>query len=606
MKNRWQKKSLQQTMMYGFGALFSVSLLAFLLFFLRSYQEELQTEIERMEEYNEQLTINLDSILNSTESFLYLHFSDDKIRNLLCSDDSDIDAESQKATENNLEEYLKLLVDMENDVLRAVIVTRDGRIYKSVEEIEDDYIERMSYLIKDVQWEKDTPGYFSPVHKETISLVEHKVVSVIRPVWNIVDEEPIATIYLDLDFDKLSNQWYRSAKMNQSFEFFILGEGELLFDSQKGELSQTETMEELTQKSKTLVQMQEKQGLLKLHGKQCVASAVKHEDTGWYLVQYLSVWGLVLQILDNMSVLLVVLIGVVLITAAGSYALAKWVSHPVKELSDFMGNVADISEEGQEIAFFPREQVEGTEEIQQMIESYNAMAKRINDNIIKDYIYKLNQKQAELKMLQFQINPHFLYNALNTISSIAQLQDVDYIPEIASGLSDMFRYNIDGREIVSIREEITQTENYMCIQKIRFPERFSVEISVEEELFDCKVLKFILQPIVENSYKYGFTEKKKKDILRIRGYREAEETIILIVEDNGVGMEEEKVQAINEALAREAGFEAAAGIGLRNVNARIKNYYGEPCGIWLESCLGEYTRVYLRVKSMDVSQEKRG
>ena len=71
--------------------------------------------------------------------------------------------------------------------------------------------------------------------------------------------------------------------------------------------------------------------------------------------------------------------------------------------------------------------------------------------------------------------------------------------------------------------------------------------------------------------------------MRIRGYREAEETIILIVEDNGVGMEEEKVQAINEALAREAGFEAAAGIGLRNVNARIKNYYGEPCGIWLES-----------------------
>ena len=83
-----------------------------------------------------------------------------------------------------------------------------------------------------------------------------------------------------------------------------------------------------------------------------MASAVKHEDTGWYLVQYLPVWGLVLQILDNMSVLLVVLIGVVLITAAGSYALAKWVSHPVKELSDFMGNVADISEEGRRLLFF--------------------------------------------------------------------------------------------------------------------------------------------------------------------------------------------------------------------------------------------------------------
>lgn len=606
MRGRGGKKSFQQKMMYGFGALFAVSLLAFLVFFIRSYRREMQTEIEHMEEYNQQLAMNLDSVLDNTDSFLYLHFSDDKIRNLLCSDDSDIDPESQKAAEENLEEYLKLLVDMGHDVLRAVIVTEDGRLYKSVEEIEDDYIERMDRLTKDVHWEKGMPGYFSPVHKETISLVEHKVVSVIRPVWNIVQEEPIATIYLDLDFDKLSNQWYRSAKMNQSFEFLILGEGQVLFDSQKGDASETETIEELIQKCKTLVQTEKKQGLLKLHGQESVISVTKHEDTGWYLVQYLPVWRLALQILGNMSVLLVVLAAVILITAAGSYALAKWVSRPVKELSEFMGSVAGVSLEGQEISLFPQKKSEGTEEIQQMIQSYNAMTKRINDNIIKEYIYRLNQKQAELKMLQFQINPHFLYNALNTISSIAQLQDVDYIPEIASGLSDMFRYNIDGREIVSIREELTQTENYMCIQKIRFPERFSVEISVAEELLDCKILKFILQPIVENSYKYGFTGKKKQDILRIQGCREADKTIVLMVEDNGVGMEEEKVQAMNEALAGEVGFEAAAGIGLRNVNARIKNYYGDSCGIWLESCPGKYTRVYLRVKEIEVSQEKRG
>lgn len=111
---------------------------------------------------------------------------------------------------------------------------------------------------------------------------------------------------------------------------------------------------------------------------------------------------------------------------------------------------------------------------------------------------------------------------------------------------------------------------------------------------------------MENSYKYGFTGKKKQDILRIQGCREADKTIVLMVEDNGVGMEEEKVQAMNEALAGEVGFEAAAGIGLRNVNARIKNYYGDSCGIWLESCPGKYTRVYLRVKEIEVSQEKRG
>ena len=281
--------------------------------------------------------------------------------------------------------------------------------------------------------------------------------------------------------------------------------------------------------------------------------------------------------------------------------LAKNVSRPVKELSQFMGRVADVPEEEKEIALFSKKDTESTEEILQMIDSYNAMAKRINDNIIKDYIYKLNQKQAELKMLQFQINPHFLYNALNTISSIAQLQDVEYIPEIASGLSDMFRYNIDGREIVTLREEITQTENYMGIQKIRFPERFLVEICVDEDLMDCKVLKFILQPIVENSYKYGFAEKRKKNVLCIRGYREKEDEIIIIIEDNGAGIEAEKVSKINEALAGDKGFEASAGIGLRNVNARIKNYFGEVCGIWLESDCGKFTRVYLKIRELQVS-----
>lgn len=207
-------------------------------------------------------------------------------------------------------------------------------------------------------------------------------------------------------------------------------------------------------------------------------------------------------------------------------------------------------------------------------------------------------------MLQSQINPHFLYNALNTISSIAQLQDVDYIPEIASGLSDMFRYNIDGREVVSLQEEITQTENYMSIQKIRFPERFVIEISVEQELLECQILKFILQPIVENSYKYGFKKKQKKDILRISGYREKGGDILLMIEDNGVGIEEEKVKCINETLAGEDGFETASGIGLRNVNARIRNYYGDNYGIWLESKLDSFTRVYLKVREISGSEKR--
>lgn len=600
MKKRRSRMTIQQKVLSGVGMLFACSFLALAIFFIQSYIQELNIELGHMRNYNRQLSMNLDRVVDTTSSFRYMHFSNDKIRNLLCSDDSDIDPEGQKKTEKDLEESLALLTDMGKDVLRAVIVTNDGRIYKSVEEIEDGYIKRMNVLLtQEKGWDQKKAGYFSPIHKTTVNLVEHYVVSMVSPIWNIVQEEPVAVIYLDLDFDKLTNQWYASVNLNQNYSFMILSEKQLLFDSEKSQ--EKENYQRLIKESRNMTESGKKDQIVKVHGKVCVISVEKNEDTGWYLMQYKPVSKLAERILNNTSALLLVLIGVIFITVTGSYVLAKNVSRPVKELSQFMGRVADVPEEEKEIALFSKKDTESTEEILQMIDSYNAMAKRINDNIIKDYIYKLNQKQAELKMLQFQINPHFLYNALNTISSIAQLQDVEYIPEIASGLSDMFRYNIDGREIVTLREEITQTENYMGIQKIRFPERFLVEICVDEELMDCKVLKFILQPIVENSYKYGFAEKRKKNVLCIRGYREKEDDIIIIIEDNGAGIEAEKVSKINEALAGDKGFEASAGIGLRNVNARIKNYYGEDCGIWLESDCGKFTRVYLKIRELQVS-----
>ena len=600
MKKRRSRMTIQQKVLSGVGMLFACSFLALAIFFIQSYIQELNIELGHMRNYNRQLSMNLDRVVDTTSSFRYMHFSNDKIRNLLCSDDSDIDPEGQKKTEKDLEESLALLTDMGKDVLRAVIVTNDGRIYKSVEEIEDGYIKRMNVLLtQEKGWDQKKAGYFSPIHKATVNLVEHYVVSMVSPIWSIVQEEPVAVIYLDLDFDKLTNQWHTFANLNQNFSFMILSEKQLLFDSEKSQ--EKENYQRLIKESRNMTESGKKDQIVKVHGKYCVISVEKNEDTGWYLMQYMPVSKLAERILNNTSALLLVLIGVIFITVTGSYVLAKNVSRPVKELSQFMGRVADVPEEEKEIALFSKKDTESTEEILQMIDSYNAMAKRINDNIIKDYIYKLNQKQAELKMLQFQINPHFLYNALNTISSIAQLQDVEYIPEIASGLSDMFRYNIDGREIVTLREEITQTENYMGIQKIRFPERFLVEICVDEDLMDCKVLKFILQPIVENSYKYGFAEKRKKNVLCIRGYREKEDDIIIIIEDNGAGIEAEKVSKINEALAGDKGFEASAGIGLRNVNARIKNYYGEDCGIWLESDCGKFTRVYLKIRELQVS-----
>ena len=181
--------------------LFACSFLALAIFFIQSYIQELNIELGHMRNYNRQLSMNLDRVVDTTSSFRYMHFSNDKIRNLLCSDDSDIDPEGQKKTEKDLEESLALLTDMGKDVLRAVIVTNDGRIYKSVEEIEDGYIKRMNVLLtQEKGWDQKKAGYFSPIHKATVNLVEHYVVSMVSPIWNIVQEEPVARYLSGLGF----------------------------------------------------------------------------------------------------------------------------------------------------------------------------------------------------------------------------------------------------------------------------------------------------------------------------------------------------------------------------------------------------------------------
>lgn len=178
MKKAKSVRTIQQKVLSGVGMLFACSFLAFAIFFLQSYRQEVDIELGHMRSYNRQLSMDIDRVVDTTSSFRYLHFSDDKIRNLLCSDDSDIDPEGQKKTEKDLEKSLTLLADMGRDVLRAVIVTNDGRIYKSVEEIENGYIKRMNVLLtREKGWEKKKAGYFSPIHKATVNMVEHYVVS---------------------------------------------------------------------------------------------------------------------------------------------------------------------------------------------------------------------------------------------------------------------------------------------------------------------------------------------------------------------------------------------------------------------------------------------
>lgn len=199
---------------------------------------------------------------------------------------------------------------------------------------------------------------------------------------------------------------------------------------------------------------------------------------------------------------------------------------------------------------------------------------------------------TQLRALQAQINPHFLYNTLEDIRSIALEYGVISIGEMTKALAKTFRYSISKENIVTVREEIDHIKSYAQIQNFRYGDRLSILYYIDETVMDCRMIKFILQPIIENAVSHGVEPKKGSGVVTVIGALKEGEIVFRII-DNGIGMAPEQLDKINADLADKR--ETSHGIGLSNVDMRLKLYYGEPYGIRVESRQGEGTQVTVRL-----------
>lgn len=231
-----------------------------------------------------------------------------------------------------------------------------------------------------------------------------------------------------------------------------------------------------------------------------------------------------------------------------------------------------------------------TDEIGRIAMNFNAMQDELQRLIENRYIYQIKLQEARLAMLYSQINPHFLYNTLDSIKAMADYYKVGEISEMAQSLADMFRYNIkNSEEIVTLREELEQIEAYIKIQSFRFEDKFDYQVKVDDSLYEFKLLKMTLQPLVENAVFHGIEPKKEKGIIMVSVWRE-DDRVYLTVSDDGVGIEEEKLRHIQSGLAQPFYQEEFAdlsttgsGIGMRNVYARYAIRYGRLAEFAIES-----------------------
>ena len=196
-------------------------------------------------------------------------------------------------------------------------------------------------------------------------------------------------------------------------------------------------------------------------------------------------------------------------------------------------------------------------------------------------------------LLHSQINPHFLYNTLDTIAWMAEFKDTEKVVSLTKALALFFRLSLNGgNDITTIYNEFEHIKQYLYIQKERYGDKLSCDLSYEENIKDIKILKIILQPIVENAIYHGIRQVDRNGLISVNAKREGKD-IIFTVRDNGDGFDLSLLQKEKSTKDIKLG-----GVGIKNVDKRIKLYYGEEYGVNIESIIGSGTTVYIRVREI--------
>lgn len=381
-------------------------------------------------------------------------------------------------------------------------------------------------------------------------------------------------------------------------QLFVLDKSGRIF-SRSGQVEDDEAIRVLAQSGQTSCRT-------KMNGEWYMAYVRDVDVFAGKLVALVSEKEVLAQAGSARDLALMLLAASVLLLSFPVYWTVRGVINPIRSLSAFMGRVAasrDLSKLNRRI------RLDGCREAREMAGECNRMLDTIQ-NLTQTVIRKdkdilgaeLERKQAELSFLQSQINPHFLCNTFDSIKGLAALHGETEIRSMVNDLSLLFRYSIRPGERVPLRDELDAVERYVRIQKTRFGERFAVCYDISEETRELSVPKMILQPLVENAIIHGVEVLDRDGRLVVESERVGD-SLILRVRDNGGGMDPEKLERMQRKLAGAqlerdkdiVGYRA--GIGVVNVNNRIRLTYGEEYGVTIDSCPGKGTVVTLRMRA---------
>ncbi|ULT58335.1 sensor histidine kinase [Neobacillus drentensis] len=327
-----------------------------------------------------------------------------------------------------------------------------------------------------------------------------------------------------------------------------------------------------------------------------VNKSVRHK---WILVHSIPLRYLTMGTDMVRNVIVLAFFTLVIITSLISVFLAWTVTKPIKKLGNLMQEV----KEGNLSVSIP---ITSKDEVGTLAQSFDSMLTEIRELIQKNYSIEIRQKNAELYALQSQINPHFMYNTLQTISMAVEDGESETVVEMVTLLGRMLRYSLSNKErLVPISQEVDHIQDFLKIQKYRFEERITYGIHTELDSSAYFTPKFILQPIVENSIKYGLEKRKGlniqilvREIINDQGKID----ILFSLRDNGPGINEEKLIELNHKLQSDPMGKRESGFGILNVHARVMMMFGDQYELKVNSSIDKGTEITIKIPAIFKSE----
>ncbi len=432
----------------------------------------------------------------------------------------------------------------------------------------------------------DVGGYFS----KTGSL-DTKVITILRKFTNIETKELIGVVGIDVNYSYICDIFEDDGSDDMTMTILCTDQGEVVYGQNTVEagtiLDKSRYQQVFDTPSGSYMQ--------KIGQETYFVVFTTSEKMNWKLIQLIPTSSLFSEVkdikLNTFFIGLLCIFFSMLLSVGASYSICV----PIKKLRNEMAKVEKGDLDVHMDQF-------GKDEIGELSKSFNRMIEKLSASIWKIYENENAKKQIELNMLQQQINPHFLFNTLDSINWMARMQNAQNIATIITSLVKLLQASTyTNSDFVTIRDEIENVKNYIVIQKFRYGSKFDVIYDVEEDMKDNYTLKLILQPLVENAIYHGLEDKEEGGIITIGG-RVREKSIQLYVEDNGKGIEQEKINQIFLEHNKESN--RYSSIGISNTAKRIKLYYGENYGLEIMRIEQGGTRILITIPIRSTEREK--